>query len=67
MPPGCSGSGKRLVFEAAAALTWWGEAPERPKSVRDETDILPNNDAVRPNRVPSRGLALGHGSARLTI
>jgi len=30
---------------------WWGEAPERPKKIRSETDILPTHNATNPNRV----------------
>jgi len=54
------------VIGLVALLVWWGEAPERPKMVRKETNLLPTHDAAMPNRVPSRSPALGHGSAHFS-
>jgi hypothetical protein len=41
---------------------WWGEAPERPGDWTRAAGGLSPNGVDTPNHVPSRGLALHHGS-----
>ena len=43
---------------------WWGEVPARPRRFRRVNRRLPFNIVVRRKYVPSRGTALGNGSAR---
>ena len=43
---------------------WWGEAPEGPCGKTGEPGAILPQGVDRPRDVPSRGRALGHGSAR---
>jgi hypothetical protein len=49
---------------ALARRQWWGEAPARFGRFRRVNQRLPFNIVVRRKGVPSRGTALGNGSAR---
>jgi hypothetical protein len=53
-----------ILVSSAAAPIWWGEAPERPNVVAERSALCDKRRNARPVPVPSRGLALGHGSAR---
>ena len=37
---------------------WWGEAPERPESINEASDVAELQAHARPMRVPSRGSAM---------
>jgi hypothetical protein len=39
---------------------WWGEAPERPRSVNEELKIRSTEHFASPIRAPSRGPAFGN-------